>query len=187
MKKIVFVTGNQKKWQIAQEILTKYNITLEQKKIETPEIQSTSVQEIAEYSAKFAAETLGLPIIKTDVGYYFDNFENFPGPFIKFVNGWFSPNELLGLVNSRKSSKIIIRECLVYGTPDGFVKSFIGETFAKFSKSPEGEGSAIDKIIIREGMDRTQGLTSQEELLDYWAKNLTHFHEMGEFIQKQEI
>jgi len=47
MIKIVFVTGNIDKWQIANKILTPYGITLEQIKIDTPEIQSMDVEEIA--------------------------------------------------------------------------------------------------------------------------------------------
>lgn len=185
MIKIVFVTGNINKWQIANKILTQYGIELEQIKIDTPEIQSTNVEEIAKHSAIFASNQLGKPVIKTDVGYYFDAFDNFPGPFIKYVNQWLTAEEILDISKKRKSKGVTIRECLAYSTPDGKTSTFIGETRGQFAKMVGGSGSPIDKILIRDSMDIAQGLVSSQVMLEYWAKNLNHFHEFGKYIKSK--
>jgi len=55
MKQIIFATGNKYKFEVAQKVLENSDIELIQQKVETPEIQSTDVEKIAKYSAKFAA------------------------------------------------------------------------------------------------------------------------------------
>lgn len=64
--KITFVTGNIGKWEIGRDIFAKYGLELAQAKIETPEIQSLDVTEVATYSAQYAAQKLNTPVIKSD-------------------------------------------------------------------------------------------------------------------------
>jgi len=65
--KLTFITGNKYKLQSAMKALAPYGIEVEQVKLETPEIQSESSREIAEYSAKYAAEKLQKPVVVSDV------------------------------------------------------------------------------------------------------------------------
>lgn len=86
MNSIFFITGNAYKFQIAQEALAGDGIELIQKELETPEIQSISIEEIASFSANWASNLLKESVIVSDAGYYIEAFNGFPGPFIKYIN-----------------------------------------------------------------------------------------------------
>ena len=44
-----------------------------------------------------------------------------------------------------------------------------------------GIGSSIDRIMIRNGMERVQATYSHEEMIDYYAANLNHFDQFGKY------
>lgn len=69
MKKIIFITGNKHKLEIANSVFSIYDIDVENRDIEPNEIQETDIEKIASFSALEAAKTLEVPVIKTDVGY----------------------------------------------------------------------------------------------------------------------
>jgi len=56
MKEITMVTGNKGKWEIASNIFRGKNIKLFQEKMETPEVQAYTVEEVSAYSALYAAQ-----------------------------------------------------------------------------------------------------------------------------------
>ena len=123
MKTIVFVTGNPYKFEVAQKSFENSDINIVQQEIETPEIQSTDVKEIASYSAKWAAEKLGKPVVLTDAGYYIKTLNGFPGPFIKYINKWLTAEDVLKLrsilkkAKSRSSSQqTLLLEALIFQT-----------------------------------------------------------------------
>lgn len=99
MKTITFVTGNPYKFEVAKKVIEKRGLILEKEKLETPEIQETDVVKIASYSAKWACEKLGKPAALTDVGWYIEALNGFPGPFIKYINQWLTSDDLLKLMS----------------------------------------------------------------------------------------
>ena len=98
MKTVYFVTGNSHKFQVAQEVLEKKGIEVIQQKLETPEIQSTDVKEIACFSAKWASEKINRPVALTDAGYYIESLNGFPGPFITALP---KPRNLLRVIKAK--------------------------------------------------------------------------------------
>ena len=110
--KVTFVTGNMGKWEIGRDIFARYGLELAQAKMETPEIQSLDVTEVAAYSAQYAAKKLNTPVIKSDVGYYIPALGGFPGPFIKYINQTLSDKDLLRLMKGVKDRSMII--CFLY-------------------------------------------------------------------------
>jgi len=91
---LVYVTGNDTKFEVALKTFSNTGIALLQKSLSTPEIQSKSVQEVAMYSARWASKELDKPVIVTDAGFYIEALNGFPGPFIKFVR-------LFGILSSK--------------------------------------------------------------------------------------
>ena len=76
MKKIIFVTGNQEKLNIARAALPKIQIV--NQKIECPEIQSDDTEKIAKFSAKYASDKLRSNIVKVDSGLFIEALGGFP-------------------------------------------------------------------------------------------------------------
>jgi len=105
---LIYVTGNSVKFDVALKTFTDTGVVLLQKKLDTPEIQSKSVQEVAMYSARWASKELNRPVIVTDAGFYIEALKGFPGPFIKFVNEWFSADDYINLMKDKTNRTIII-------------------------------------------------------------------------------
>lgn len=185
--KVAFVTGNQGKWEIARDIFAKYGVDLTQAKMETPEIQSLDVKEVALYSARYAAQKLQKPVIKSDVGYYITALNNFPGPFIKYVNQTLTSQDLLRLMVGKENRSMIIRECLAFAHPNGFHHLFIHEQNTILAKEEEGNGSSIDKIMILDGFSKTRGASDPKEVAEFWKKSLQLYHEAAKFVQTPVI
>ena len=185
-KKINFVTGNKGKWEIGRDVFSKYGLTLEQTEMETPEIQSLDVKDVATYSAQCAAQKLGVPVIKSDVGYYISSLRGFPGPFIKYINQTLTEDDLLRLMNGVKDRSMVIKECLAYAEPDGFTKCFMHEQKTIIAEQAEGSGSSIDKIMILDGFTKTKGASDPQEVANFWKKSLTLYHEMAQFLKDKK-
>ncbi len=180
MKSLVFVTGNPYKFEIAKKVLEPAGITLEQQKIETPEIQSTEVSEIAAYSAKWAAVKLNQPVAVTDAGYYFEALNGFPGPFVKYINKWLTAEELLALMVGKINRNAEIRICLAYCEPNE--EPIIFQTIAKgtISEKPSTneKSFAVDRIFIPEGFDKPICDLPKEEMVRYWSGKENYWKEL---------
>ena len=86
-----------KKFNHAKESLAKFGVDLEQKDLDIDEIQSDSISKIAEDKAKKAFAILQEPLVVSDSGWEIPALNNFPGPYMKYVNHWFSVRFFSGL------------------------------------------------------------------------------------------
>lgn len=136
-----------------------------------PEIQSTRVEEIAEWSAVWASQQLNRPVVVTDAGYYIEALNGFPGPFIKFVNQWFSASDYLSLLQGKRNRRVVIQDCLAYCSP--------GTRPVLFSHLYQGElatqagrlgSTPIDQVFIPEGFSNPISEIPPEQMLAYWSR-----------------
>ncbi len=167
---LVYVTSNELKFKVAMQSLQDSGISLERKSLNVPEIQSTSVEEIAEWSAIWASQHLNQPVVVMDAGYYIEALNGFPGPFIKFVNGWFSADDYLNLLQGKSNRRVIIRDCLAYCRPNEkptiFCQLHQGELATKPGRQ---NGTSIDQIFIPEGYLNPISEIHPDEMLTYWS------------------
>jgi XTP/dITP diphosphohydrolase len=182
--RIIFATGNPGKVETAQKVLGKFGVELEQQEIDIPEIQDVDVGEVAKFSVKYAAEKIGQPVFVTDVGLCINSLNGFPGSFLKFLNKWFIPEDILRLMSGVKDRTAVARECLAYCEPGKEPLLFFDEKQCRIALEAEGEGSTIDKLLIWPGFDRVQGLIPREEMTAYWAENNEIYRKFGEYISK---
>jgi XTP/dITP diphosphohydrolase len=167
---LVYVTSNEVKFKVAQQALQNSRITLERKSLNTPEIQSRHVEEIAEWSAIWSSQQLNQPVVVMDAGYYIEVLNGFPGPFIKFVNEWLSADDYLNLLKGKTNRRVIIRDCLAYCRPNEkptvFCQLHHGEVATKAGKQ---NGTSIDQIFIPEGYSKPISEIPSDEILTYWS------------------
>lgn len=186
MKTIVFVTGNPYKFEVARKVLEKSGIKVVQEKIETPEIQSTNLTEIAIFSAKSAAEKLGKPVALTDAGYFIEALNGFPGPFIKYINKWLTSDDLLRLMKGRKNRKVVVKACLAYCEPNKepitFTSGITGTIAEKAVKTNKGWVTPINEIFIPEGKNKVETEISREEMVKFWARLETYWEKLSEYL-----
>ncbi len=182
---LAYVTGNELKFKVALRSLQGSGILLERKSLDVPEIQSSRVEEIAEWSAVWASQQLDQPVVVMDAGYYIEALNGFPGPFVKFVNEWFSDEDYLNLLHGKSNRRIAIRDCLAYCRP--------GEKPVRFCQLHRGDaatkpgrrnGTSIDQIFIPEGYACPVSEIPLEEMLAYWSR-ATIWQELKRYLENR--
>ncbi len=189
MKQIIFVTGNKYKFEIAQKVLENSNVELIQQKIETPEIQSTDVEKIASYSAKFAAEKLGKPVALTDAGWYINALNGFPGPFIKYINQWLTSEDILKLMEGKTDRSVTIKGCLAYCEPNKepltFPSQVTGIISKKAVKTDKEGNTPINELFIPDGYNgKVESEISREDMVKYWAQVESYWEKLAEYLNQ---
>jgi non-canonical purine NTP pyrophosphatase (RdgB/HAM1 family) len=176
-----FATGNNLKFQVASNIFENMGIDLIQQTLDIPEIQSTDVEEIANYSAKIACNLLNEPTMVTDVGYYITALNCFPATFVKYTNNWLGAKGIIKLMEGELNREVVIRECASICIPGTQPVSFVSYTNGTIAISLGGSGSAMDQVFIPENWDIVIGLASKEKQIEYWQQNLDHYSNLGKY------
>lgn len=114
MTELTFVTGNDLKFKTASHHCAKHGITLTQQDIETVEIQAETGEPIARHKANEAFQKLQKPVLVSDDTWVIPALNGFPGPYMKSVNHWFTPQDWLNLTLPLKDREIILRQIAVY-------------------------------------------------------------------------
>ena len=123
--KIYFITSNRHKLSEARTKLEPEGITVDQLKINYPEIQADTNEEIMEFgiewiNANYIAE-IDRPFIIEDSGLFVHALSNFPGVYSKFIYFTIGPQGILELLSDR--TKISDRgahfeACIAYFSPE---------------------------------------------------------------------
>ena len=185
MKPIFFITGNAHKFQIAQDALAGAGIELIQKELEIPEIQSTSIEEIASFSAKWACDLLKEPVIVSDAGYYIEALNGFPGPFIKYINEWLSAEDILRLMTGKENRVVAVKDCLAYCEPGNKLVLFCGSANGTIAEKKGSRGrTSINEIFIPEGYDKVESDIPWDEMKEFWTKNMKTNQLLAEYLRE---
>jgi len=174
MKKIYYITKNEEKINSANTILKEYGIEVVQAAIETPEIQSAHAKDVATYSAEYGSETLKKPVIKMDVEFCIESLNNFPGPFIKYLNKCVSPEKVLLMMQGEKNRKAYFNDVICFfDSSKNISKVFEFRTDGVIGDKVSGEeGWGIDKIFVPSGYKKTLAEMSESERLQVWKNNI---------------
>lgn len=98
MKNLVYVTGNQYKLYTAKKFLEPYGINVIGKKIPCIEIQADTIEEVAKYSAEYAANVLNCAVLKNDMGLVVPALNGFPSAYTHYVEDTLGEEGLLKLM-----------------------------------------------------------------------------------------
>ncbi len=170
---ITFITSNPKKLATATRILGKYDIKINNIKLETPEIQADDSEEVAKYSAKWAAEKLQKPVVVSDVGWQIPVLNGFPGVYMKYAATILGNTGFLKLMEGKKARTIIFKEVLAYCAPGKEPITVSGTIKGKIVNSVEKEefsNWSVDSIIKLEGCKNILSKMTQEERDKVFAK-----------------
>ena len=102
-KTFYLVPGNSGKFKELSTYLQDHapELTIIQKDLDIPEVQSLDQQLVATEKARAAYALLQHPLIVDDGGIYLDHYNNFPGPLAKFVMQGIGIEGLLRLAKGR--------------------------------------------------------------------------------------
>jgi len=119
MKELLYVTGNNIKFRQASRVSEPFGITLQQAKVDVHEIQAETGEPIARDKAAKAFEILNKPLVVSDDNWMIPGLKNFPGPYMRYMNEWFSSEDWLRLTASLKDRRVILQQIVVYQDANG--------------------------------------------------------------------
>ena len=166
---ITFITGNLKKVHAAREALRGLGVDLVQEALETPEIQDADVANVAASSARYAADLLQKDVVKVDVGLRIEALRGFPGPFIKYVDAWLKPEQILTLMAGVKNREATFVGVIAHCKPGETPTCFRADTSGTIGLTVEGEnGWGFDRIFIPKGYSAPLATLSDDERARVW-------------------
>jgi len=181
--KVYLVTGNPQKVKIAKAALAPFKIKVGQLELETPEIQSFDVEEVAKYSVKYAAEKTGKAVIKGDFGMHIEALNGFPGPFVKFINKWLTAEKFIRLYQEEANKKAYFIDALGYCEPKKEPVCFVTKTYGNLLTAPQGDnGNMVDSLFIPDGFQKTIASLSEEEMIKLWSND--RYTQLAHYLEK---
>lgn len=114
MNRLSYATGNAVKFQQAVTTCQTFDIALEQVKLDITEVQAEAGAVIARDKAEKAFAELGEPLVVSDDSWTIPGLNGFPGPYMKYMNEWFRPQDWLHLTSSLADRRIILEQIVVY-------------------------------------------------------------------------
>lgn len=184
MKKVItYVTGNWAKIDSARQILEPLGYTIDNIKIETPEIQADDVTEVAKYSAKWASEKLNKAVLKNDSGLFVNVLNGFPGVYTHYVDDTIGEDGLLKLMEGLEDRTAYFKEAIAYCEPGNDPIVFEGITKGRIDTKKSGTyGWSWDFIFIPDGEEKTLGCFPDNERWKFWS--LDSYKKLVEYLEK---
>lgn len=182
MTELTYVTGNKFKIFSAKKILEPLGIIVNAKKIDCPEIQADSIEEVAVYSSTYACEKLGQAVLKMDMGLVIPALNNFPGPYTKYVEETITEDGILKLMEKEENRDAYFLEVLSFKEPGKEVKLFYTKTEGKIALEKDGEyGWGYDHIFIPKGKTKPLACFEDEERASLWASG--GYEQLAEYLK----
>ncbi len=147
MNTLLCATGNQTKYGIGKAVFSKHGIDLKQAILDIDEIQSENVVAIIEDKARKAFANLEEPVVVSDDSWAIPGLNGFPGPYMKSINHWFTPQNLIDLTHKLTDRRIYLNQLVTYydGTA---LKTFRKDNLGELLQSPKGEyGIPLMKVV----------------------------------------
>ena len=114
MADILFITTNRLKVTLATLICDSMDVKLTSQAFEMEEIQAADSLPVARHKAAQAYDKFQQPVVVSDDGWVIPGLGGFPGPYMKAVNEWFTPDDFLRLTLPLRDRRIILQQVLVY-------------------------------------------------------------------------
>lgn len=180
---ITYVTGNKFKVELAQNILKPFGVEVLQKKIYCPEIQDNDIANVSKFSAKYAANELGIAVIKNDSGLIIDSLNGFPGPYTSYIEETITEDGILKLMEGKDNRKARFIEVISYCEPNKEPISFVSYTEGTIADSKRGDfGWSFDKIFIPAGETKTLAEFDDGERWEFWSNDA--YIQLKNYIEK---
>jgi XTP/dITP diphosphohydrolase len=167
-KVVFFATGNVHKFDEARSILAKQGIAVGMLRIKGAEMQSDSLREIAQASAREAFKRCGLPVIVEDAGLFIDALNGFPGAYAAQAYKTIGNKGVLKLMENVENRKAVFQSAIAYydgeaEAPVVFEGEAEGEVTAKERRGSGKSGFGFDPVFKPSGSTKTFAQMSLEE------------------------
>ncbi len=179
-KMVFFITGNFHKFNEVRSILKPMGIAVGMLKMKGDEIQSDSINEIAENSAIKAFNRCNLPLIVEDAGLFVDALNGFPGPYAAYVYKTIHNKGILKLLENEQNRKATFRSAIVYCSQATNPLIFEGESAGEITltehKGDGNSGFGFDPIF--------QPSQSKKTFAEMTIEEKNHFSHRAKAVSK---
>lgn len=160
---IYVITGNKAKFLEMAFVLEQGGIKAIQLNVKKLEVQSKSIEEIAQVAAE-NLPSLDAPAVVEDAGLFIEALNGFPGPFSHYVYETIGCKGLLKLMQGVENRAASFRSAIALRLPSGEIQLFTGEARGFIAHEERGSGGfGFDPIFQPEGHSRTFAEMSFEE------------------------
>jgi len=166
MKRIFFITSNVGKFKEVVDIFKKNlpDVMLEMYPAEKVEIQSSELEKIALFSARYIREKEKIDnFFVEDAGLFINALKGFPGPYSSYVYKTIGVNGILKLMKNVKDRRAFFKAVIAFCWK-GDIYLFTGVVHGKIAEEARGtQGFGFDPIFIPNGDNRTFAEMTIEE------------------------
>ncbi|MCW3995325.1 MAG: XTP/dITP diphosphatase [Candidatus Bathyarchaeota archaeon] len=169
-KVVFFATGNVHKFNEVRSLLSPYGIAVGMLRLKGIEIQSDSLQEIAQTSVQNAYNRSHLPIFVEDAGLFIEALNGFPGPYAAYAYKTIHNSGILKLMENQKNRHATFQSVIAYcdqqnpSQPQCFLGEVKGEITSQERRQQSKSGFGFDPIFQPEGSSKTFAeMTIQEK------------------------
>ncbi len=146
-----FITSNEGKAREAQEILSEYEIPVEQVIRPYKEIQADTLEEVVKDALGGIEED---DIFIEDSGLFVNDLGGFPGVYSRYVEDTMGNGAILKLLSDVKQRGAVFKS--VVGYKDGNIRIFEGKVEGKIALEERGKsGFGYDPIFVPKGFNKT--------------------------------
>ncbi len=182
MQKLIYLTGNKDKAKEARKhFIERHGLDMDIKDpdFEVIEIQAESSIEVAKYSAKYAAERLNQPVLKSDTALYIDYLGGLPGPYNKYFYKQIGIEKLLYIMKDVEERSARLEHSFAFCCPGEDPVIFTGGSRGSIAHQSKGRiGCWHDMFYIPDGETKTLSeLRKEDELYEaqFWGTAIDDF------------
>ena len=159
MPQVLCATGNTLKFGMGKTICTDYGIELVQSPLDIDEIQGEDPEKIIIRKAQDAYDVLQKPVVVSDDSWHMSGLGGFPGPYMKSINHWFTPQDFIRLTKDLVDRRVFLQQYLAYcdGTTTTVFNHDIPGTLLRGARGNSGD--PLFKIVT---LDKDNGLSIAE-------------------------
>ena len=176
MSKLIYLTTNPHKVNEANHFFNEkygFGVEIMNPDFEIIEIQAKTCAEVAAFSAKYAADKLNVPILKSDSGIYIEALGGLPGPYNHYFDKQIGVEKFLELFKNETNRKVRLEHCFAYCEPGEEPVVFSGGGTGTISYEARGtRGRWHDKFYIPDGETKTLSELKEidyEKEATYWG------------------
>ena len=176
--RLAFITSNPGKVEEAKRYFEPLGVEIYQLKMEYPEIQADTLEEVARFGVEWLGKRLDVPFFLDDSGLFIDALNGFPGVYSAYVYRTLGIDGILKLMKGVKNRNAHFRSVIAYW--DGEVHLFTGRVDGEIINEKRGSrGFGFDPIFVPEGFTRTfaEMTTEEKNLISHRGRALKAFAE----------
>lgn len=188
MKSITYLTTNKFKVREAKMVLgDKYGFEIDiiNPDFEIYEIQAKTCAEVAGFSARYAANKIGKPCLKSDTGLYLEALGGLPGPYNAYFDKQIGVEKFLSMLEKETNRKARLEHCFAYCEPGKEPVIFSGGCNGTIAKESRGaDGRWHDFFFIPDGETQTLAEIGDEDPMKKNTFFGTAIDDLAEWLKK---